>query len=1106
MNFYLKSLCRPRAGMAKILLVMRLIVVLLTATILQVSASSYGQSVTLKRDRASLVNVFTEIRKQTGYDFFYSDKMMANAKPISIDLKQASLEEALKQIFENQALQYELKDKTVIIQPKEPTFLERLADRWAAIDISGTVLDDKGIPLPGATVKVKDGKGAALTDAKGRFLIENVADDAIILISYTGYVSKEVPAKADMGAIVMTLSVNPLDQVQIIAYGTTTQRLSTGNVTTIKADVIEKQPVNNPLLALQGRVPGLFIEQATGVAGGAVKVKIQGRNSLRNGSDPLYVIDGVPYSSQLLPTANPGFDILQGGSPMSFLNPSDIESIDVLKDADATAIYGSRAANGAILITTKKGKQGSVGITTSLQSGIGKVGKELDVLNTHQYLVMRREALKNDNLEISSTDYDINGLWDTTRHTNWQKNLIGGTSRYHDLQSSVSGGSRTTQFTVGAGYHRETTVFPGDFNNTKGSVRFNISSGSENQKFKLQIGGAYLINNNQLPNEDLTNTAIQMAPNAPPLYNSDGTLNWASDAVGNSSFSNPLALLYVNYRNESNNIIANSTIGYQLIPGLEIKSAFGYTNLETDETTTYSSLVTPPEFKEYNTRQAYFGNAKINTWNIEPQVTYHKVFKNGVLDVLMGGTSQRTKRTSLQLGGYGQLSDSALEDLKSAPTVNVISTLDELYRYAALFGRINYKLKERYIFSLNARRDGSSRFGPKNQFHNFGSVAAAWIFYEENLIKQTFNFLSFGKLRASYGTTGNDQIGEYQFLSMYNPINTPNPYQGALGLSPRNIANPYIAWEETRKLNIGLDLGFIDNRIILNTNYSRNRSSNQIVNYALSSFAGFSSILVNLPALVQNSGWELSLSTINLKHNNFLWNTNLNLTVQKNKLLEFPGLAESSYSKTYFIGKPITGQQILRYYDVDPSTGTYRFLDKDGNLTSKPNDLTDKTFFIDMTPTYYGGFQNTFSYKNFGLDFLLQFVKQKAFGSSFGSYPGRFGGNQPTSVMSRWQNPGNQSDIQRFNSDFSLSTGAGRAAQSTANWIDASYIRLKNISITWEVPERFRNTLKLKSCTIYAQVQNLFTITDYNGLDPETKNLSGLPPLKVMTLGIKFGL
>ncbi|HEX9512826.1 MAG TPA: SusC/RagA family TonB-linked outer membrane protein, partial [Puia sp.] len=970
------------------------------------------------------------------------------------------------------------------------------------------------------TVTIKKLGKSGTTNEKGEFVLQNVPNGTYTVeISYVGYekFTSEIVASDNTMMVNAELkkSTNRLDEVQVIAYGTTTERFNTGNVSVVKAEDIEKQPVNNPLLALEGRVPGLVITQAAGLPGSGVTVQIQGQNSIGNGNDPFYVIDGVPYTSQLLPSLNhlllgtSGVNNPQAGNPLSYINPSDIESISVLKDADATAIYGSRAANGAILITTKKGKAGQTKADINMQSGWGQVTRKLDLLNTQQYLQMRHEALNNDGItaSLANGDYDLL-QWDTTRYTDWQKALIGGTAQYTNVSASVSGGTTTTQYIVGGTYHRETTVFPGHFADQKGSLHFNINSVSANQKFRLQLSGNYLVDNNQLPGIDLTNTAITLAPNEPSLYNADGSLNWAPSATGTSTFyNNPLSYLYNKYTNKANNLISNAVFSYQVLPGLDVRSSFGYTNLQINEIATSPLISTPPEARPYNQSAAQYGNNNINSWIIESQVSYKRVIGKGRIEALVGTTINQNNSNGQQLTGIGYNSDLVLEDIRSAASVTVQSTIASLYKYNALFGRLSYNWDDKYLINLTARRDGSSRFGAANQFHNFGAAGIGWIFSKEAIIRNTLPFLSFGKLRASYGTTGNDQIGDYQFLNLYRPTYAQVPYQGATGLAPNGLANPYLQWEETKKLQFGLEVGFLKDRILLNTNYFQNRSSNQLLNYVLPIITGFVGIARNFPATVQNKGWEFTLTVTNVKTRDFTWSTHINLTLPQNKLVAFPNLASSSYAAALAIGQPITIQHVFHLISVNDTTGIYQFADSKGNPTYNPSFGTDYTVIINTSPKFYGGFQNSFSYKGFQLDFLFQFVKQKALNYFLGYYPGTEGSNQPVSVLSRWQKPGDIAPIQRYNSNYGLFQQFFDASVfSDAAYSDASYIRLKNLSLSWQLPEVWRKKAHLQNARLYMQGQNLLTITKYQGMDPENESTISLPPLRVLSVGVQVEL
>ncbi|GAA0536674.1 TonB-dependent receptor [Chitinophaga japonensis] len=1082
---------------------------------------------TLSATRITLNDVFRVIRKQTGMNVSFSTTSteINILEKVDVRFNKTPLEDVMKTLLKNRPdLYFEFKDENILIL-KDETAKKNSSPSPVRSDTSSTVFalrgkvtDAAGNPIPGATVIVKGTQLGASTDGDGDFTLPGVRNGQLLQVRSVGYETREIPISGKSIKVLLPLDMQSLDETVVIAYGTTTRRLNTGNISSVKAEEIERQPVSNPLLALQGRVPGLMIQQSSGLSGGGITIQIQGQNSIRNGNDPFYVIDGVPYSSQLLPNLGTMLGTTQSGqfsgtngNPLSFINPADIESIEILKDADATAIYGSRAANGAILITTKKGKAGRTNVNVNIQNGFGRVNRKLDVMNTQQYLEMRHEALRNDGITApSATDYDLNGLWDTTRNTNWQNELIGGTSQYTDVQASVSGGNNNLQFLVGTGYHQETTVFPGNFDDKKGSLHFNISNTSNNEKFRLQLSGSYLIDNNQLPNEDLTFQAITLSPVAPALYNSDGSLNWMPDATGTSTFYNPLRYTLNRYKNKTHNLISNILLSYQIVPGLEIKSSFGYTNLQTKETKTFPLTQHKPENRPFELRAAGYQDNKISSWVAEPQIHYKRPLAKGQLEILIGATIQQNNSSGLELSASGFNSDIVLEDIKAASDVQVISTPFAVYKYNALFSRINYNLQNKYIINLTGRRDGSSRFGPENQFHNFGAIGAAWIFSEETFFKNKLSLISFGKLRGSYGTTGSDQIGDYQFMNRYIPINTGIPYQGISALTVNGLTNPYLQWEETKKLQIGLDIGIFRDRVLLNSNYYHNRSSNQLLVYSLPIVTGFNVITKNLPATIQNSGWEFSLSTTNIKSSDFIWTSNFNLTFQDNQLVEFPNLENSAaYRNTYIVGEPITSKKLYSFIGVDPESGLFQFEDNDKMPTFYPQDPDDRTVLVNTLPKYYGGFQNSFTYKGFQFDVLFQFVKQNAQNYEYGVLPGLFmggNGNQPITVLDRWQKPGDNALSLRYHSDFSLVQNFNYIYESSAGWSDASFIRLKNASLSWQIPEKWLNSIHLQRARLYVQGQNLLTLTNYKGLDPETRSTSSLPPLRVITMGVQVTL
>jgi TonB-linked SusC/RagA family outer membrane protein len=1097
-------------------LIMRLTAFLLLSASLHLSARGYSQ-VTLTEKEAPLQKIFREIHRQTGYDFLFSAELVRDAGPVTLRLENVTLEQALDACLKGKGLSYDIVERTVVIKPVAVSPVVVAPSGSANTDIHGRVTDSLGNPLAGASVTVKGSKRGTATNEKGEFDLKGIGDAVTIVISFSGFETRQINLHGkDSWQIVLSRSNSQLDQVQVIAYGTTSERLSTGDVTKVTSEQIEQQPVSNPLLALEGRVPGLFITQSNGLPGAGVTVLVQGQNSLVNGNDPFYVVDGVPYSSELLPNLGSMLGVSStnnqvNGNPLSFINPSDIESISVLKDADATAIYGSRAANGAILITTKKGKEGKIKGDINVYDGRGQVTRKLKLMNTQQYVQMRDEAFKNDGATPNPAyDYDLTA-WDTTSNSDWQKALIGRTSLYTNADASVSGGNSSCQFLVGGSYHRETYVFPGSFNDQKGSVHFNINSASSNGKFHFQFSGNYLADNNLLPGttgNDLTAQATTLPPDAPRLFSPGGGLNWA-EVAGGTTWQNgiqPVSYILKQYKNSTSNLVSNLNMGYQIMPGLDIKSNFGYTSLQSAETLTFPLVAVAPERQPLTQRAAIYGNNSIVSWIVEPQLNFKHSFGKSKLEALLGTTIQENNGKGQQLYAYGFNSDLVLNDIGSAAAIEPYSSTASVYKYNALFGRLNYNWQDKYLVDLTARRDGSSRFGSANQFHDFEAIGAAWVFSKEAFIQRLLPFMSFGKIRTSYGTTGNDQIGNYQFMSLYSPTFAGVAYQSMTGLSPNGLTNPYLQWEETKKLQFGGDLGFLKDRVLIAANYYYNHSSNQLLVYQLPIFTGFTSIFRNFPATVQNTGWEITANSVNIKTRNFNWTTAINLTIPRNKLAAFPGLATSAYATSYVVGKPITIVKAYHMIGVNDTTGVYEFADSKGTPTYNPTYGTDNNAIINTSPKFYGGLQNSFSYKGLQLDVLFQFVKQLGLNDVFGSLPGQEGTNQPVSVLDRWQKPGDVKPIQRYNQDFSLYSAYSFATQSDRAYSDASFIRLKNLSLSWKFPSGWMQKTHLQNCRLYIQGQNLLTITKFKGMDPENQSTTALPPLRILTFGAKLGL
>ena len=1106
----------------KIVRVMKLTVIILTAFCLHVSAGTKAQNVTLSVKNASLESVFQEIKKQTNFTFFAKADLLDKGKTVTIQLKNAPLKEALDECFKNQPFTYSIEGRIITIEPRaNPSIIvSPIASGNAAViykPITGQVLSSEGQPLADASVKVKGSNTGTTTDAKGRFTI-NANEGDVLVISYVGFTEISVPvtaasfSNADGIAIKLSPSENALELMVVKGYYKSSKKASTGSVSTITGEKIANQPVVDPISAMQGRASGLMITSQSGMPGSSYQVRIRGENSMSNGNEPLYVIDGVPFIFNTVINQFAGASGNQ--SPLASINPGDIERIDVLKDADATAIYGSRGANGVILITTKKGKASESQVNFNLYTGVREIGHKLDFLNTQQYLELRNEAFANDNFAKTAANAPDLLLWDQNAYTDWQDLLMGNTANVTQGQVSFTGGNAQTKFLLSGAFNKESTVLLGDFGYTRGSTHLSVDHASKDGKFGITASFNFASDKNDIVPTDVS-TYFNLPPNY-PVYNPDGSLYWFG-----TSLQNPLAYLNRTYETWTNNLIGNSTLRYEILPGLTARANLGYTY------TTMKQVQTLPQsgFTNIGTvpgSTAQYGNSDVSSYIIEPQLDYTRWLGPGKLSVLAGGSFQQTIQEGYYYLGAGYSSDAMLKNMAAATTRTLRNYNYSEYKYQAIYGRVNYDISSKYILNLTFRRDGSSRFADDNKFGNFGAVGAAWVFSEENFVKNGLSFLSLGKLRASYGITGNDQIGDYQYLDSWS--SSSFPYGGITGLAPDRAFNPDFSWETNKKLDISLELGFLKNRILLTTSYYNNRSDDQLVGQTLSPQSGFTSYTSNFPALVENKGLEFDLNTQNIQGKSFTWNTSFNISFPSNKLVQYDNLENSGDAAGYEVGKSTRIIKGFHFTGVNQATGVPEFEDinKDGLLSQDG----DWVILGETLPKFFGGFSNEFRYKNFSLDIFFQFVKQEAPTIDWGPTAGAYGGlaNKSDLVLDRWRKPGDVTSVPRATANTAnVANTAFRNnyRSSDAVWGDASYIRLKNVSLRYDLSS-ITKRWKIPSSSIYVQGQNLFTITNYNGLDPELNGFdrrfvfpinpfgsvktSAMPVLRTVAIGVNITL
>jgi TonB-linked SusC/RagA family outer membrane protein len=1121
-NFALRPEILLRGRMTKTFLVMKLTVVFLLAFIVQASANKARsqEKINLEVTNGTLEAVLKEVSRQTGYQYMFQDQWKQVAKKINIHVQHAGLQEVLDICFANQPFTYEIVKKVIIIHALSKQTMAA-AEPLSSFRATGYVYNESNQPLSGASVTIHETGKGTLTNERGEFDLPSVPKNATLIVSYVGYNSKQESVTESREFIFrLTPTVNELDRAVVQAYGVTTHRLLAGNIVKISADDIAKQPVMNPLLALEGRVPGLDVVQLNGFASAPLKVELRGRTSIAGyPSDPLYIIDGVPLtisnvggeyatardgsalSKGFLQTGGGFGGPADGQSPFFSLNPADIESIEILKDADATAIYGSRGANGVILITTKKGKAGQTKFDLSVQEGVTSASRFWPLLNTTQYLQMRREAFKNDNLDYTDPSlaghaYDLLA-YDTTRNIDWQKALYGHSGNNTSVQAAASGGDTRTTYRIGAGYDRVTNITTVNGADQRGSLSFDLQNHSINQKFTIGLTGTY-----SFAQSDMVSLPgiIIFPPDAPAIYDSAGNLNYTAWTKEGSY---PFGGLKQPYTSKTNFLSSNLSFNYVPFKGLRTGVSLGYNNAQANQT--FLVPISSQNPADHPTGSNIFGNNSNKNWIIEPQVSYDAYISKGKLTALVGGTIQHTTTDGTTVAGTGYSNDALLRSISNAPIKTANDNYGE-YKYAAFFGRLVYSWENKYILSLNGRRDGSSRFGPGSQYGNFGSVGAAWIFSEESWMKK-LPVLSFGKLRGSFGTTGSDAVGDYAYLTRWSSIGT-NVYGGIQPLSPLQLTNPYYHWQVNKKLELGLDLGFLNDRFALTAAWYRNRCDNQLISFPTPALSGFTSVTANSPALVQNTGLEFTINAKLIDKKDVSWYVNFNTAFNRNKLIAYPNLAQSPFAGIYKIGSPLNMTWVFHSLGVDPQTGKWMMEDKnhDGSITynfSSPG-TNDDVSVLDLTPKFFGGIGTGIRYKTLQVDLFFTVKKQlgrNAYDQG-NIVPGAIANFPVSQLDGHWQQPGDHATSARF-TNLPDQTDANYL-MSDGVYTDASYIRLSNLAVSYALPGRWANKAGMQGCNLFIHANNLFVITGYKGIDPETQNFGGLPPIRTVAGGISF--
>lgn len=1131
-----------RSRSAKTLMLMKLTAILLVTFLLNVAAVT-AQKITFSGRNVPLTTIFSEVKKQTGYVCIYSDPVLARAKPVTVAAQDEPLVSFLDKVFRNQPLTYRITDKNIAIAVAAnhtSDMLSATEKKETDIVLTGKVMDSSGRPLEGASVEIKTLKLGTATNAQGGFRLTGVAEGSQILsISYVGYERqfKKINVEQENPEIfvVLATSTKAVDEIQVIAYGKASKRFQTGSVATIKSEVLERQPVMNVLQALQGQVPGVVVNTTSGAPGSRTTIQVRGQNSINagingvtNADQPLIIVDGVPLAAQnknLYALSGFGGTILSsrpgttGMSPLDNLNPADIESISFLKDADATSIYGSKGLNGVMLITTKKGKAGKTKLNLNVYTAPTKATRVVKMLNTDQYMMLRKEAMVNDGItSLPATAANIRNypdqlIFDPTKYTNFADKYYGGTANNTTVNASLSGGTGSTTFIVSTGYARETYNFPGDFKDERLTLHTGFRHAPASSKLSIDFGTDFSYSKNNTASSPNLGKALTLPPNLPEMVNPDGSLVWNYKGLdfGNLQMN---AFLQQPFFTKNLSINSNMQLAYQIMHGLRVSVNTGYSFFLADQYGGYPRSTLNPATNRPSS--ADFSKNKLQAINIEPQINYDRTIGNGRLSLLAGGTYRREATDNDNLNASNYSNDAFLGTPAGAATLR-IQTVNELYKYVAVFGRVNYVHDDKYILNLTGRRDGSSNFGPGRQFGNFGSAGMGWIFSEENFFRKKVPFVSFGKLSANYGTVGSDNIPPYGFQD-YWALSEFTPIKGMIPYLPQNLFNPQYSWGVKKSWNASLDIGFFDGRLNVNTTWYRGRTSNQLTQTPLATQTGFTSVIQNQDAVVENKGWEFLISSENIKNKPFTWRTNFNVSFNRNTLVAYKDLSYSSYKTSYLIGKSTSTLLLFNYKGVNEETGLFEFYKADGKTpTYAPtgpgsNSLNDRSAYVDLQPKFTGGLTNTFNYKGFELTCHLQFAKQTDRNYLYSIYNISNLGNPyymnlPVEALHRWQKSGDETDVQKLTTKAGTAAATGQAnfVNSTGAYGDASYIRLKNVSLAYTMPEKWMKKVSITDCRVFVNAQNLLTITGYKVGDPEMPGvLYGIPPQRTIAAGLSF--
>lgn len=1084
----------------QLLLTMKLTVVLIVLA-LGVNASGYSQKVSLSGNNIPLEKIFAAIEKQTGYAFFYNNVDIGKAPAISISVQHAGLEEALGKILKDQPLKYTILGKTIFIRSvtgnKQPVITE------VAAPVRGVVTDAvSGKPLVGVTIQVKGSTTGTTTDIDGKFSIA-APDNAILVVSYLGFAKQEVKVTGNAALNIALQATNTgLNQVVVIGYGTERKKDLTGAIASIKSEDLTKTASNSFTTAIQGKVPGVFISQTGGAPGAAASVRIRGVGTT-GGNQPLYVIDGFPVNGEGM--SIPGSSYKVDG--LSIINPADIASIEVLKDAAAAAIYGSRAANGVILVTTKRGKEGLMDVNVNAYTGFSQLWKKPAFLNATEFARMANELYTNSGLAP-------NPQWADPESFGKGTDMIGEIFRNAPMQNydlSFSGGTQKLKARMSLGYtDQKGTMIGTSYKRYTGRLTVDLKG---NDKFSFGGSLAFAATESKGQNTDAMQGGIfNLAQQFFPTLNRDSAF-FGPGGYYTKDGDNPILKAASIDNNLKNFRIYGNAFGeYEIIKNLKFRTSIGI-DINNNRISAWEGKV---ERGFYIHPQATLSERydQGDTRLIENTLSYSKAFGDHSFSAVIGQTAQTIRTSWISAAGNGfqnealQVINASDISLRTASGTNAYSTL------ASYLGRVNYSYKSKYLLSASLRRDGSSNFGPNNKWGNFSAVSAGWRISEEAFMKPLAGILSDLKLRGSWGQLGNDAIPAFGYLSTIRSGAGSDNYvfgtgaqaivTGATMIRP---GNPDLKWETTEQTDIGIDASFLEDRLYLTADYFIKNTKDMLISLPVSLEAGFQNAPTVNGGSVQNKGLELLLGFrdhIGSLHfdvsGNIATLSNVVKSLGVGQPIVGPNLAGTSMTMTYTqAGMPIgyyrgyivdgvyqTNEEVNKTFQPNAVAGDFRYRDVNGDKSLTDE---DKVMIGKPWPNFTYGFNMNLSCKGFDLNVLFQGVSGNQIyrANKVSNYPMKyFNGNGIVNgvkeVLNHWT-PGsginNQPGLKYIDAN-------GNYANPSSFFVeDGDYLRLRNIVLGYNLPNHLIKNSLFKSVRVYVSAQNLFTITKYSGFDPE---------------------